>query len=171
MDEARTLTTETASEGYDATDRPFDFVGEGGETALICEPDTLLRDKIGAALRERGYQVITPATGKEALKAMRFHVFDLVVLNELFDAADPKENMVFKYLENLAMATRRRTFVALLSSRYRTMDNMAAFNQSVNLVINLKNVHELAEIIKQGVAENRAFYHVFLETMAKMGKA
>jgi hypothetical protein len=57
------------------------------------------------------------------------------------------------------------------SARGRTMDNMAAFSRSVNSVINLKNIDELGKIIKQGVADNKAFYHVFLETLQKMGKA
>jgi hypothetical protein len=50
------------------------------------------------------------------------------------------------------------------------MDNMAAFNRSVNLVINLKSIDEAGNIIKQGVADNRAFYHIFHETLLKMGK-
>ena len=68
------------------------------------------------------------------------------------------------------MATRRRTFVALVSEKYRTMDNMAAFNRSVNIVINLKSIGDAGKIVKQGVADNRAFYHVFQETLQKMGK-
>jgi hypothetical protein len=69
------------------------------------------------------------------------------------------------------MATRRRFLVALISDKYRTTDNMAAFNRSVNLVINLKNIDDVGKIIKQGVADNRAFYHIFQETLVKMGKA
>jgi hypothetical protein len=71
----------------------------------------------------------------------------------------------------MVMNTRRRFFVALVSDRYRTMDNMAAFNRSVNIVINRKSIDSVGEIIKQGVADNKAFYHVFRETLQKMGKA
>jgi len=59
----------------------------------------------------------------------------------------------------------------LVSEKYRTMDNMAAFNRSVNIVINLKSIEDAGKIIKQGVVDNRAFYHVFQETMQKTGKA
>jgi hypothetical protein len=171
MEEEKTLLQEVASEGYDAADRPFDFVEEGGATALVCESDPTLREKISDSLKGIGYLITAPTMAKDALKAMRFHVFGVVVLNELFDAADPQANSVLQYLEEMPMATRRRLFVVLLSVRFRTMDNMAAFNRSVNIVINLQNIDEMGKIIKQGVAENKAFYHVFLETLQKMGKA
>ncbi len=170
MEEEKTLVNEVASEDYDAADRPFDFVGEGGATALVCESDPAVREKISGSLKDLGYQITEPATAKDALKAMRFHVFDVVVLNERFDVDDPQANSVHRYLEGMAMSTRRRFFVALVSEKFRTMDNMAAFNQSVNIVINLKNIDEAGKIIKQGVADNKAFYHVFQETLQKMGK-
>ena len=170
MEEEKTLVNEVASEDYDAADRPFDFVGEGGETALLCESDPAVREKISGSLTDLGYQITEPATAKDALKAMRFHVFDLVVLNERFDVDDQQGNSVHRYLEGMGMSTRRRFFVALVSEQFRTMDNMAAFHQSVNIVLNLKNIDEAGKIIKQGVADNKAFYHVFQETLQKMGK-
>jgi DNA-binding NtrC family response regulator len=171
MEEEKTLLDELAAEDYDAADRPFDFVGEGGATALVCEPDPAVRDKIVGALREMNYQITKPATAKEAIKYMRFHVYDVVVLNELFDREDKAANDVPNYLAGLAMTTRRKIFVVLVSEKYRTMDNMAAFNNSVNLILNLKNIDETGKIIKRGISDNAAFYHVFRETLQKMGKA
>jgi hypothetical protein len=171
MEEGITPGGDVAAEGYDAADRPFDFVGEGSETALVCVADPALQEKISSSLKEGEYQATAAVTAKDALKAMRFHVFDVVVLDELFDTAEPKANAVLQYLEGMAMTTRRRFFVALLSKELRTMDNMAAFNRSVNIVINQKNIDDIVKIIKQGVADNRAFYHIFTETLQKMGKA
>jgi response regulator RpfG family c-di-GMP phosphodiesterase len=171
MEEEKTLLNEVASERYDASDRPFDFVGEGGLTALVCETDPAGREKISGGLKELGYQITAPGTTREALKAMRFHVFDVVVLNEVFDTPASEPNAVLNYIANMAMTTRRRLFVALVSEKYRTMDNMVAFNRSVNIVVNLGSINDIGQIIKQGVAENRAFYHIFQETLQKMGKA
>jgi CheY-like chemotaxis protein len=170
MEEQKTLANEIASAGYDAADRPFDFVGEGSATALVCESDPVVREKIGSSLKELGYQITAAATAKEALKAMRFHVFDCIVVDELFETPDPQANTVLQYLEGMAMTTRRKMFVALLSSQFRTMDNMAAFNRSVNIVVNMKSIDDIGKIIKQGVADNKAFYHIFQETLQKMGK-
>jgi response regulator RpfG family c-di-GMP phosphodiesterase len=171
MEDQNAFLNEPVSESYDAADRLFDFVGEGGATALVCESDPAVREKIGDGLKDLDYQITSPEKTKEALKAMRFHVFDVVVVNELFDTANPEANEVLQYLENLNMTTRRRFFVALVSEKYRTMDNVAAFNRSVNLVINIKSIEDTGKIIKQGLADNKAFYHIFQETLQKMGKA
>ncbi|MHB8770414.1 MAG: response regulator [Syntrophales bacterium] len=171
MEDQKTLANEVASEGYDAADKPFDFVEAGGETALVCESDPAVREKIVTGLDVLGYRITVPPAAKDALKAMRFHIFDVVILNELFDTADPEANSVLHYLAELPMTTRRRFFVALVSSRFRTMDNMAAFNRSVNIVVNPTSIADVGKIIKQGVAENRAFYHVLNETLQKMGRA
>ena len=170
MEEEKTLLNEAASEDDDFANRPLDFLGDVGATALVAEPDPAVRKKICEGLEELGYLITTPATAKEALKAMRFHIFDVIVLNELFDTKDSRTNAVLSYLENMAMSTRRRFFVALVSGIYQTMDRMAAFNRSVNMVINIQSIDSIAMIIKRGVTDNRAFYHIFQETLQKMGK-
>jgi hypothetical protein len=50
------------------------------------------------------------------------------------------------------------------------MDNMAAFNKSVNLIINLKNINEIEKILRRGLADNKAFYRVFKESLIKTGR-
>jgi len=96
--------------------------------------------------------------------------FDVVVVNDRFDAPDPDANEILRYLQNQSMSIRRRFFVILVTARFRTMDNMAAFNRSVNLILNLRNVDDAGKIIKQGLAENRAFYRVFHEASQRAGK-
>jgi CheY-like chemotaxis protein len=161
---------EAAFEAYDTSDSPFDFMEADVETALICESDPALRENMSHAMNSLGYRITEPASAKEALKNMRFHVYDVVILNETFDTADPASNAVLDYLSHLNMSTRRKIFVALISSQFRTGDNMAAFNKSVNLIINTSNIDDLGLIIKRGAAENEAFYYVFNETLSKKGR-
>jgi CheY-like chemotaxis protein len=170
MDEGKSLWDEIEAGSYDAADRPFDFVEEGEKTALICETDDAARENIAASLNDMGYQTTLPATPREALKNMRFHVYDVVVVNEHYGREDNETNAVLDYLENLAMGTRRQIFVALVSDTYRTLDNLAAFNRSVNVTINTKNLDESGKIISQGKGENDAFYHIFKDTLKKLGK-
>lgn len=170
MDNEKTLHDSVASEVYDASQKPFDFIEEGKKTALICESDPALREKIDTVLKEDNYLVTSTVSALEALKNMRFHVYQLVVLSDNFDTEDPDENDVLKHLESLAMDTRRDIFVVLLSDRLRTNDSMAAFNKSVNLIINTSNIYDIGEIIKHGVAEHEHFYSVFKESMYKLGR-
>lgn len=161
---------EAPTGGYDSADRPFDFLEEGVETALICEGDPVYRGKIQTALEGMDYRVTTPANAREALKQMRFHVFDMIVVNEKFDTPDPDHNNVLRYLEMLNMGVRRDIFVAMISDRFRTNDNMAAFHKSVNLVIGVSHMDEIDKVIKHGITENDLFYRVYKESLVKTGR-
>jgi CheY-like chemotaxis protein len=170
MEEDKSLLNQVDEASYDAADKPFDFVEAEGETALICENDPAAREKISSAMKKLGYLLTEAPSARDALKKMRFHAYDVIVLNERFDAENPDQNDVLQYLEGLPMVTRRNMFVALVSDRFRSMDNMAAFNKSVNLIVNTKNIDDVESILKRGVSENTAFYRVYKETMKKMGK-
>ena len=170
MEEVKSLLNEIEAGDYDASDRPFDFVDSDAETALICESDETMRQKLTSALHDKGYQTTIAASAREALKSMRFHLFDVVVVNENFDSSTPGHNDVLAYLETLAMGTRRQIFVALVSDNCRTMDNMAAFNKSVNVVINPKNIDDAGTILSGAIADNAAFYHVMKDVLKNMGR-
>ncbi len=170
MEEVNTGRNNGAGTTYDAGDMPFDFVEQGTETALVCEGDPAVRAKILEALQTQGYRITEVESSRDALKKTRFHVYDLVVLNERFGTDNPDTNDLMTYFSALPMVTRRQMFIVLLSDRFRTMDNMAAFNKSVNLIVNLKNMEEFASILKKGLSDHTAFYHVFKDTLRKMGK-
>ncbi|MGV8078600.1 MAG: hypothetical protein AB2L22_00870 [Syntrophales bacterium] len=164
MEEEKKLLDEVAADTYDSSDRPFDFVLEEGETALVCSNDAPSREKVIQALQGLGFQISESAAAKDALKSMRFHLFDLVIVDESF------EREVLDYLETLNMHTRRNVFVVLLTSALRTMDNMAAFHQSVNLVINKKNIDDVGAILRRGINDNKNFYSVFTDGLRKIGR-
>ncbi len=169
MDEEKEILDEISSEPYDASDKPFDFIEEGIETALICEHDSSMRAKIADDLKKEGYYITEPPSAREALKSMRFHVYQLVVVNEIYETSDPGSNVVMQYLNRLPISIRRNIFVVLISSMFRTMDNMAAFNRSVNIIINEENIDDFGAIVKRGLTENEAFYHVFREVLRNTG--
>jgi hypothetical protein len=170
MEKEKTLLSEIVAEAYDAADRPFDYLEENVVTALVCESNPVTRDKIVSKLMEMGYQITSPFTAKEALKNMLFHIYNVVIINELFDADTPEGNQVLSYLASLAMSTRRQIFVTLVGNRYRTMDNMTAFNQSVNLVINMKNLDDIGTILRGAIKDNNNFYFVFKEALRNKGR-
>ena len=101
---------------------------------------------------------------------MRYHVYDLVVVNEIFDTTSPDANGVLIYLERLNIDIRRNIFVAMMSQKYRTMDNMMAFRYSVNIIINVKKMNQFANILNSGIAANELFYRVYKETLKTAGR-
>lgn len=156
---------------YDASDRPFDYLEEGIETALVCEHDLEVKNAVCRHLEGLGYHVVEAASVRNALKYMRYHVYDLVAVNEAFEATGAASNHVLQYLNQLPMSIRRNIFVVLLGRQFRTMDNMLAFNRSVNLTLNVKDVDDLSKILKTALREHAGFYHVFKETLLSTGRA
>jgi predicted Zn finger-like uncharacterized protein len=161
-----------ASDIYDVSEKTFDSVEEWVGIALICEQDAGLREKIRSTIQRMGYHPLgRPESARDAMKYMRFRVFDLIVLDENFEGGNPESNHVLQYLGHQPMNTRRNIFVVLLGNSFRTADNMMAFNRSVNLVVNLKDVDELEEVLRRSLTEYEEFYSVLKGSLKKMGRA
>jgi hypothetical protein len=62
------------------------------------------------------------------------------------------------------MSTRRNIFVCLTGARYRTMDHMMAFNRSVNMIVNTKNIDEFGKVLSTGLTDNDIFYRIYRDT-------
>ena len=160
-----------SNNGYDADEKPFDFIEEEGLTALVCESNPLVRKTIIKALEVLDYQITEAESTRDALKRMRYHNYDLFVINENFDTDNPESNGILLYLERLSMLVRRNMFIALVSDRFRTMDNMMALNKSANLIINSKNIDDIGKILSRGITDNEFFYRIFKGTLTEVGKA
>jgi len=159
-----------AAETYDATDKPFDFIEEEGKTALVCEADPGIRKTINNALADLDYHITIAENARDALKKMRYHNYDLTLVDEEFDTADPDRNGILIFIERLNMSIRRNMFVVLISNRFRTMDHMMAFNKSVNIIINISNIKDFDKILRRGITDNDYFYRVYKEMMRKTGR-
>ena len=169
--EKPTASADNKDEGLDYSGRPFGYVDPDSKTAMICEHDPVSKDKISSAIKKIGFQVVQPATFKDALKYMRFHVFDVILVNENFDTGSREVNSILKYLENLNMSIRRKTFVVLISSICATMDSMQAYNKSVNMIINKNEISDIESILKQALAEHNDFYYPLKDNIRKYGNA
>jgi len=153
----------------DYSGRPFGYVDPDSKTAMICEQDQASRDKISSAMKKIGFEVVQPAIFKDALKYMRFNVFDVILVNENFNTGTWEINNILKYLENLNMSVRRKIFVVLISASYATMDSMQAYNKSVNMIINISEIGDIENILKQALAEHNDFYYPLKDNIRKYG--
>ena len=151
-------------------DDSFEFVEEEGETALVCEEDADLRTALKDGLVSLEYYATETDNLRDALKKLRYHTYDMVIVNEKFGGENTTDNSVLIYLQRLPMGIRRNIFVALISDNLRTKDDMAAFNKSVNLIINKKNLSDFSMILKRAVTENDLFFKIFRETLKDEGR-
>ncbi len=161
---------ETPYDGMEngAPANPFQFLEEGARTAILCMHKEDLLPHIRAEVEAAGYHILETKTPRDTLRQMRFHDFDLVVLDELFGTRDPKMNHVLKYVGQLTMDIRRSMFVILVSDRYATGDNMQAFHKSVNLIVNPADISQFGTLLKRGLGEHEAFYRIFNLEMEKI---
>ena len=152
-------------DGFETSEKPFDFIEEEGKIALVCESDTVVRDGLVRALELLEYHVSEAKGNRDALRSLRYKAYDLVVVDEYFGTKDPERNGVLIYLERLHMDVRRNMFIALISDRFRTMDHMMAFCKSVNLVINKKNINDAEKILSRNITDYEMFYRIYKETL------
>jgi hypothetical protein len=150
--------------------RPFGYVDPESETAMVCEQDPVVREKIDSRVKKIGIEVVNPSTFQEALRYMRFHIFDIIIVDEDFDTGIWEVNNVLRFLEGLSMIVRRQSYVVLISNIYTTGDNLHAYSKSVNLIINKSELDESELIMRRAMAEHKDFYHVFKDYVRKYGK-
>ena len=158
-------------EDYDVSERPFDFLEEEGKTAIICEEDPKIVKEIVTVLGIMEYTTTVVETVRDALRKMKYHMFDMVLVNENFNGSDTDSNGILIYLERLNMDVRRNIFVGLLTRQYPTMDNMAAFFRSVNMTINVKDIDKIDKILSRGINEYELFYAIYKDSAKKFGMA
>ena len=163
------LAAEPAS-SEDLMRESFEMARLGGKTALVCEPHTAARDNLKAVLEAMGYFTVEAEDTRNALRRMRYHLFDLVVINENFDATDPDANGVLIYLRHAEMNVRRHMFVVMITKRFRTLDQLTAMSKSVNLIVNTRHIDNLQDILSRSMSDNERFYEVYMSSMKKLGK-
>lgn len=154
---------EKESDSYEDDERPFDFMEEEGLTAIVCVADADRQEKVRIALDLLEYSVTKVRDTREALKSMRYHNYDVVVVDELFDTKNPEVNGVLIYLNRQPMVSRRHMTVFLMTDTHNTRDEMVAFHKSVSMVVNNRDIDKIDTILQKGVRENALFYRIYNE--------
>lgn len=143
--------------------------GENDRLALILDEKN--KDIWVKVLEEKGYKIQFAKSPEHAIHKMKFTQFHFVALHEGFGEVSLEESPAYQSIIELPMALRRNIFVALVSTQFRTLNNMDAFANSVNVIINENDIDKLSDILKKSIAENEIFYKVFKETLHALGKS
>jgi cystathionine beta-lyase/cystathionine gamma-synthase len=141
----------------------FDFVTSGDKPALIAftTPDWLETAK--ASLQELGYKVHTAATHSDFLLRFSQVQYQVVLIEELFNANNLEENLTLTALQNMTVGLRRHATILLVGDTFQTFTPMEAFKHSVHAVINSSELFLLKQLVEKAVSENSAFLHNFRE--------
>ena len=145
---------------------PFDVLGDE-QTAILCCNQDKAGQAVQKSLAETGFKTVFVDNSADAIKMSRFHPFDVAVIDENFDPEIETSKHIFNHLQLLPMSSRRKLFVAYITDKYRTNEHMGAYCQSVNLIVNRKQIPEFKTVFGQAIKENDTFYAVYNETMKK----
>lgn len=149
---------------------PMEEFVEGQRLALVCIQTAENLTPVKEALESSGYKVHVPAKPEDALPWLRHNKYVLLILDDDYGGSGQR-NIVLEALQPMAMSLRRHMCVGLVGKDFSTMNNMTAFAKSVNFVIAEKDLPRVGAIVKQAVADNDQFYHVFREVLREVGKA
>ena len=94
--------------------------------------------------------------------------YQVIILEELFGANTPDENLTLKALQNMTMNQRRHATVVLIGDSFQTFTPMEAFKNSVHAVINSSELFLLKQLVEKSVADNALFLHSFREVQNRV---
>ena len=146
----------------------FDFVSNADKPALIAFSTPEWLEEVKNALQELGYKVHTAATHSDFLIRFSQAQYQVVVLEELFAANTPDENLTLKALHNMPINQRRHATVLLVGNSFQTFTPMEAFKQSVHAVINSSELFLMKQLVEKAVADNNTFLHNFREVQNRV---
>lgn len=145
----------------------FDFVSTGDKPALIAFSTPEWLDTTKQALDELGYKVHTAATHSDFLIRFSQVHYQVVIVEELFAANTPDENLTLKALQNMPVTQRRHAAVLLIGNAFQTFSPVEAFKHSVHAVINSSELFLLKQLVEKAVADNNAFLQSYREIQTR----
>ena len=141
----------------------FDFVSATDKPALLAFSTPEWLEAARTALTELGYKVHTAATHSDFLIRFSQIRYQVVVVEELFAANNPGENLTLQALQSMPMNQRRHATVILFGDSFQTFTPMQAFQQSVHAVINSSELFLLKQLIEKAIADNTLFLTSYRE--------
>ena len=140
------------------------------QSALICIDSEELKKKVRPLLRQMGFNIDIAPDARTALDKMEYHIFHLVLIEDGYDQQKGLAGVIGK-MNTMDMSLRRRICLVMISSKFRTNDDMAALHGSVNCVIRQEDMVHLDAFLLKVLAEHRQFYTVYNESLKQAGKA
>jgi hypothetical protein len=156
------------SSSDDEDDDDVKLYDESDQLALVL--DDANKSAWTQYLTDMGYKIEYSKSPEKAVHKMKFTQFHVVVLHENFGGVALEESPFYQTVKEMPMSTRRKIFVALVGKNLKSASNMQAFQYSVNLVINEKDIGKVPQVMKKAISDNDAFYKIFKETLKALGK-
>jgi CheY-like chemotaxis protein len=143
----------------------FDTFEPGDKTALVCMDVPEMERIAIEQLVELGHKVHTGHSIEDLLFKLQAHLYDVLIIAENFGASTLETNPLLNQILREPAAQRHKHLVVLIGASVRTADENQAFQNSVDLVVNLADVRNLRPVIRRALMRTQEFYSRFLEAI------
>ena len=148
----------------------FELLTAADKPALLAITNPDLLSGCRQALEELGYKVHHVESHTDFLTRFSQISYQIVILDELFDANSPGENRTLAALQSMPMSQRRHAVCMLFGASYQSLHPMQGFQQSVHAVINHSDLSKVGQIIQKVVSENDLFYSGYRDAQLRLAK-
>lgn len=146
----------------------FEFLDPNDKPALLGISNQDLLTECRSALEEMGYKThIAHNHGEFDLRFAQVK-YQVVVLEEAFEAFGAADNYSLQSLQTAAMIQRRHATIFLIGPSFQSLNPFQAFAQSVHAVINPVDLPSLKAIFKQIIGDTEMFLHVYRDTALRV---
>ncbi|MCG6553030.1 MAG: hypothetical protein L7F77_11945 [Candidatus Magnetominusculus sp. LBB02] len=144
---------------------------ESDKLALVCDGNAQRQKAAIDILGDLGYNVKIASSPEDVYDKLKYDPYEVVYLHENFGGGSSENNEVLDYIQSMPISARRRMFVALAGAKYTVLNQRVAFSESVNVVINDKDVLNMKTVLQKAITGNNMFYKVYNDMLRESGKA
>lgn len=139
--------------------------------ALICLDTASHRDECESMLPSLGFNTVHVMPNQaHAMGYISQVSYEMVILDATFDGGSRQANPVLACLHEIPMDQRRRMFIVLCTPDAEAIDAMAAYSQSMNLIVSHADVLTCRRTLEQHMAEHTRLYRVYRDVQQALGK-
>jgi CheY-like chemotaxis protein len=148
----------------------FEFLSPTDKPAMLALQNPAHLEMCRTALDEAGYKTHIACNHGEFIERFTQVQYQLIILEDCFDAALCSENLTLQNLQAMPMSQRRHATVLLVGKSFETLNALQAFQLSVHAVVNATDLESIQPIIQQVVTNSDLFLHLYRETQIRVAQ-
>jgi hypothetical protein len=137
---------------------------------ILMPPESPSCRLITEAMETLGYQASFVQSAEDAMEKMQFINYASVILHSHYEGT-PLENGVFhQFMRAMSMNKRRYIFYILIGPEFHTLYGLEALACSANLVVNDKELPQLAIILRTTIPQYEGMFGAIMQEMSALGR-
>lgn len=138
--------------------------------ALLLTPESFDCQPLTAALETLSYQPSFVRSAEEAMEKMQFTNYSSVIHHSRYEGAGLEDGVFHHFMRAMNMNRRRYIFYILIGPEFHTLYDLQALACSANLVINERDLGQLAIILRTAIPQYEAMFGAIMQELSALGR-